>query len=187
MTAPRIPPGGRDELGLGIWLFTRLAGRVAGTGPPNLFTTLGRNRPLFRGWLSFARRMMPGGRLPRRDTELVILRVAHLRGCAYELEHHVHLAARAGLGAAEVERVLVGPDADGWSPREQALLVAVDQLVHQHDLTDAAWDALQAHLDERARIELVMLVGHYEMLATAIAALRVQPDQRRSSPTSGRG
>jgi AhpD family alkylhydroperoxidase len=185
--APRITPGTRRDIGLIGWVVSAVSGRVSGTGPPHLFLTLGRHRRLFRGWLHFAGRLMPGGRLPRRDTELVILRVAHLRGCAYELEHHVHLAARAGLGAAEVERVLIGPDADGWSPREQALLVAVDQLVHQHDLTDAAWDALQAHLDERARIELVMLVGHYEMLATTISALRVQPDQRRSSRTSGRG
>ena len=59
------------------------------------------------------------------------------------------------------------------------LLRAVDQLHEQQDLDDATWGALEVHLDERQRIELVMLVGHYEMLATAIAALRIQPDARR--------
>ena len=58
--------------------------------------TLGRHRPLFRGWLRFAGRLMPGGKLPRRETEMVILRVAHLRQCAYEFEHHARLARRAG-------------------------------------------------------------------------------------------
>ena len=70
----------------------------AGTSPPNLFLTLGRHRKLFRGWLRFAGRLMPGGKLPRRETELVILRVAHLRSCQYEFDHHVHLGRRAGLG-----------------------------------------------------------------------------------------
>jgi len=79
MSEPRIAPGTRREIGPVIWGFARIAGLTARTGPMNLFTTLGRHRGLFWGWLMFAGRLMPGGRLPRRDTELVILRVAHLR------------------------------------------------------------------------------------------------------------
>jgi AhpD family alkylhydroperoxidase len=176
---PRLAPGSRRDVGLLAWVISRISGRVSGTGPPNLFLTLGRHRRLFLAWAHFGGRLMPGGRLPRRDTELVILRVAHLRDCAYELEHHVHLAARAGIGADDVARVRAGPEADGWTPRERALLVAVDQLHRDQDVDDAAWDALAAHLDERERLELVFLVGHYEMLATAIRTLRVQPDERR--------
>ncbi|HEY8514589.1 MAG TPA: carboxymuconolactone decarboxylase family protein [Candidatus Binatia bacterium] len=174
---PRIAPGGRAELGLRTWLLVQVLGRVAGTRPPNLFLTLGRHRRLFRGWLSFASRLMPFGRLPRRDTELVILRVAHLRGCAYEFEHHVRLGARAGLRDADVERVKAGPDADGWSPRERLLLRATDELHATQDLSGALWTELSRELDERERIELVMLVGHYEMLATTIHTLRIQPDE----------
>ena len=74
MSAPRIAPGGRRELGVPLWAFASLAGRVTGTEPPNLFTTLGRHRGLFRGWLWFAGRLMPGGKLPRRETELVMER-----------------------------------------------------------------------------------------------------------------
>ena len=176
---PRVLPGGRREVGLLGWIVSAVSGRVSGTGPPNLFLTLGRHRKLFRGWIHFGGRLMPGGRLPRRESELVILRVAHLRSCAYELEHHTHLAAKAGIDAAGIARVVEGPDADGWTERERAILTAVDQLHGQQDLTDEAWDALGAHLDERSRIELVFLVGHYEMLATAIGALRIQPDERR--------
>jgi AhpD family alkylhydroperoxidase len=172
----RIAPGARRDVGLLAWGFSRLAGRVAGTAPPNLFLTLGRHRGLFRGWLWFAGRLMPGGRLPRRETELVILRVAHLRDCAYEFGHHVRLGAGAGVGAPDVERVIAGPAAEGWSPRERALLVATDELNAGGDLSDEAWAALREHLDERRLIELVLLVGHYEMLATFITTLRIEPD-----------
>lgn len=179
MTEPRIDPGTRRDVGLVGWVVSAAAGRVAGTGPPHLFVTLGRHRRLFRGWLRFARRLMPGGRLPHRETELVVLRVAHLCGNTYEWEHHRRLSRRRGVAPDEIERVADGPDAGGWSARERAVLAAVDRLVHDHDLDDATWRAVAAHLDARELIELCLLVGHYEMLATTIAALRIAPDPPR--------
>jgi AhpD family alkylhydroperoxidase len=169
-----VAPGGRREVGAVNWAVSRAAGLAAGTGPPNLFLTLGRNRALFRGWLRFAGRLMPGGSLARREAEMVILRVAHHRGCAYELEHHARLAARAGVDAAEVARLCGGPTT-GWAGRERALLDATDALL-AGDLPDATWDELRRHLDEAEAVELCLLVGHYDMLATVIAALRIQPD-----------
>jgi AhpD family alkylhydroperoxidase len=176
---PRITPGSWREVGPVSWVVAWVSGRVSGTGPLHLFLTLGRHKRLFRGWLRFASRMMPGGKLPRRDTELVILRVAHLRSCTYEWEHHRGLARRAGLVPADVERVAEGPGAAGWSDRERALLTAVDELHADQDLTDVAWADLGRHLDDRQRLELVLLEAHYEMLATTIATLRVEPDPHR--------
>lgn len=177
--APRIAPGDRRDVGWLAWIVAQVSGRVTGTTPPNLFLVLGRHRRLFRGWLRFAGRLMPGGRLPRRETEMVILRVAHLRQCGYELAHHQHLAGRVGLTDADVARVMEGPEASGWSDRHRALLAAVDELHATQDLSDATWAALGEHLDERAVIELVMLAAHYEMLATTIGTLRIPLDRPR--------
>lgn len=174
----RIAPGGLRQIGLGAWVFSRLAGRAMRTEPPAIFTTLGRTRGLFWGWLHFAGRLMPGGRLPRRDTELVILRVAHLRSCAYEWSHHQRLARRAGHSADDIERIRDGSTA-GWPERDATLLGCVDALVRDHDLTDEQFAALRSHLDERQAIEFLLLVGHYDMLATTLTTLRVQPDARR--------
>lgn len=182
MTAPgaaRIAPGDRRQVGLLTTLVAQVSGRVIGTTPPNLFLVLGRHRKLFRGWLRFAGRLMPGGTLPRADTELVILRVAQLRRCDYELAQHRRLARRAGLTDVEIERAFAGPDADGWTDRQRTLLRAVDELHRERDLSDATWSDLRRHLDDRGSIELVLLAGHYEMLATAITALRVPPDAPR--------
>ncbi|WP_310963730.1 carboxymuconolactone decarboxylase family protein [Nocardioides terrisoli] len=179
MTGPRITPGGLRENGPLIWGFAQIAGRVTGTTPPNVFSTLGRGRGLFWGWLHFSGKLMPGGKLPRRLTELAIIRVAHLRGCQYELDHHVRLGRRAGVTAEDLERVYAGPDTDGWTPAEQALLRAVDELVHEKDISDPTWTALRSAYDDRRVLELVMLVGHYDALATTLLTLRVQPDRRR--------
>jgi alkylhydroperoxidase family enzyme len=178
MSTPRISPGGLRELGLPIWAFTRLAGRVTRTGPPRIFTTLGRNRGLFWGWLHFAGRLMPGGKLPRIDTELVILRVAAVRGSDYEFEHHTLLGRRAGLADADIQRVRLGSDAAGWNDRQSLLLRVTESLLERRDLDEPLWTELRAAEDERTCIELLMLVGHYDMLATTLHTLRVQPESR---------
>lgn len=177
--APRIAPGGRADVGLLTWLFALASGRVTRTTPPNLFLTLGRQRRLFHGWLHFAGRLMPGGALPRRESELVILRVAHLTDCAYEAAHHRRLAARAGLTSAEIERVVDGPDAEGWSERDRMLLRVTDELHRDRDLSDDAWASVGEHLDDATAIELLLLVTHYEMLATTINTLRIAVDRPR--------
>jgi AhpD family alkylhydroperoxidase len=174
---PRVTPGARRDVGWPTWLLARAAGIVGRTQPPNLFLTLGRHRRLFRGWLRFAARLMPRGRLPRRDTELAILRVAHLRHCRYEFEHHVRIGRRSGVADADIRRVLDGPEAEGWTPREAAILAAVDELHAEGDVREETWDRLRTHLDDNDLIELVLLVGHYEMLATTIIALGIQPDR----------
>ncbi|MGH3244112.1 MAG: carboxymuconolactone decarboxylase family protein [Spirillospora sp.] len=158
------------------WLICRVAGLATRTGPPNLFLTLARRRGLFRGWLWFAGRLMPGGTLPRRDTELVILRVSLLRDCRYEFDHHVRIGRRTGVQEQDVKRLKEGPDAAGWTPRERAILAATDELHSRRDLDDETWTRLRTHLSEGQCVELTMLAAHYEMLATVIATLRVQPD-----------
>lgn len=184
MNAPRVAPGTLREAGPLAWAVARIGGRASATEPLHLFLTLGRHRRLFTGWLLFAGRLMPRGILPRRDTELVILRVAHLRDCEYERAHHLRIARRTGLTDADIERVAAGPFAAGWSPRQQAVLAAVDHMHSHGDLDDERWAGLRAHLGERECIELCMLTGHYEMLATTIAALRIQPDQPSAASRS---
>ncbi|KRF16148.1 carboxymuconolactone decarboxylase family protein [Nocardioides sp. Soil796] len=178
-TTPRLGPGGVREVGPAIWAFSRLAGRVSGTEPPAVFLTLGRNRRLFWGWLHFAGRLMPGGRLARRETELVILRVAATAHSDYEWAQHEGMGRKAGLTTPEIEG-LAGRAEHDWSARDTMLLDATDELLRDADLSDATWHRVREHLDERTSVELLMLVGHYRMLATTLQALRVQPDRRRT-------
>lgn len=173
---PRISPGRLRELGPINWVVWQILSRAAGTDDAHLFSTLGRTKGLFRGWLHFSGRLMPGGRLPRHESELVILRVAQLRDCAYEMDHHIRLGRRAGVTPEILDRVRTGPAADGWSDKHRALLTAVDKLVETRDIDDATWSALAAHYDERSLIEIVLLINQYEGLAATITALRIQRD-----------
>jgi alkylhydroperoxidase family enzyme len=80
------------------------------------------------------------------------------------------------LDHADIERVARGPSDEGWSPRERVLLEVTDELIRTGDVSEEPWARLGKHLDERRSIELVMLVGHYDMLATFIRTLRIEPD-----------
>lgn len=177
---PRIAPGGLRDVGPTAWVLAHGGGIVNRIEPVQLFLVLGRHRRLFRGWLGFARKLMPFGKLPRREAELVILSVAHLAGSAYEHEQHVRIGRRFGVTAQDVARLQAWPaEQDAWSPRESAILAAVHELHHERDLSDATWDRISGHLDEQERIELLLLAGHYEMLATTIKALRLEPEPPR--------
>lgn len=159
--------------------FAALAGRVTHTEPPAVFLTLGRRPRMFWTWLPFASSLMPGGRLGTRHTELVILRVATLAGSEYELAQHRPRARQAGLTAQEVERVTDGPAAPGWDDADGLLLRATDEIYSDEDLSDATWTELRATFDEVRCLELLVLVGHYRMIATTLTALRVAPDRPR--------
>ena len=169
-------PGDRRQLGLLNSAIARLAGLATRGQPPNIFTTLGRHRGLFRRWLWFAGALMPGGKLPRAETELVILRVAHNTGSEYEWSQHERIGKRAGLSEEEISRVRAGADAAGWSERQALLLRAADEMHERRQIGAELWAQLSQHLDEVRLIELCMLIGHYEMLAMTLNTIEVEPE-----------
>lgn len=181
---PRITPGTRADIGLVNSLIGRVMGAATGGGPPNVFTTLARHRRLFRRWLFYSAALMPGGRLRRRDSELLILRVAHVAECGYEWHHHERLGALAGLSADEIARVRQGPDAAGWTPRQALLLRAADELLSTRTMSDEVFRALSAELADVEIIELCLLVGHYVALAGTLNALGVETDATPVAPRS---
>lgn len=177
--APRIGPGRTREIGLVNAAIARLIGLASGGKSPNVFTTLARHRGLFRRWLVFASGLMPGGKLKRAETELLILYVARAMRCEYEWDHHVRLGKKAGLTDEAIERVHREElGSDRWSPRELALLAAGRDLVEERAIGDAAWEALRAVATEEEIIEVCLLVGHYQMLAQTLTSLRVPLDER---------
>ncbi|HEX5713522.1 MAG TPA: carboxymuconolactone decarboxylase family protein [Solirubrobacterales bacterium] len=179
---PRIRPGTRAQVGALNAAILRVIGLGVGGRAPNVFTTLARHRGLFRRWLLFAGALMPGGKLPRRDSELVILRVADRTGSEYEWAQHERLGRAAGLSVEEIARVREGAAAPGWSERQALLLAAVDELYGGDRVEAETWDGLARHLSEVELIELCMLTGHYVMLAGALNSLQVETDPIAEKP-----
>src|SRR3954469_12246938 len=93
----------------------------------NIFRTLARNKPLYKGFLALGGHLLGGGGLPAREREIVILRTGFRCGSEYEFGQHTRIGRDAGLTDAEVERlagVALGDshgDSD-WSDGDRALI-----------------------------------------------------------------
>jgi alkylhydroperoxidase family enzyme len=143
--------------------------------PLNIFATFAHHPKLLRSWLPLGGRLLQGGTLDRRHTELVILRTAANVGSDYEWAQHVRISLDLDIEQEAIDRTLAGPDAPGWAPEEAALMRAVDELHRDKRIGDSTWELLAGFTDQQ-RIELCFLVGHYEMVAMALLTMGVELD-----------
>jgi alkylhydroperoxidase family enzyme len=176
---PRIPPMPPDE-------WTGDVKRILDTVPPgidsrlgnnNIFPTFARHPDLFRAWLPFGGFLLTAGKLPGRDRELLILRTAVRTESPYEWGQHVRISLDGGIEREAIDRVLEGPDADGWTPHEAALLSAADELHDGSKISDATWKTLAETYDTEQLMEATMVVGHYHMVAFALNSFGVELDE----------
>ncbi len=172
----RIPPGGRRELGLVNWVISRIAARTIRAPHMHLFEVIGQHKVLFLAFLLYNGELLNWGKLSKFDKEIVILRVGHLRGSEYELQQHRRYARPRGVDHALQQRIFAGPQAEGLTDRERAIVQAVDEFILDRDLSDETFATLSAHLTKQQIIELCALAGHYDSLAGILATLRVPMD-----------
>lgn len=172
----RIPPLQRQNTSWLNRLTLTVVERIGRLDASNLWLLLMRNIRLMVGFLAFAHRLMPFGELPRRDTEIVILRVAWNCRSRYEWGQHVDIGLRAGLKPDDIIRITVGSDASGWSHRQATLLKAADEFHVDRMISESTWSSLAEFLDHRLLIELLMLLGFYEGLAGVLNSVGLPLD-----------
>lgn len=153
-------------------------------GAGNAMATLVRHPDLTKAFLPFSTYVLFQSTLPPRLRELVTLRVARRRDCAYEWASHLVLARQAGLSEAEIEAAGRGKAVD---PLDSAVLDAVDELEDHSTVSDRTWAALGEHLDEQQRMDLVFTVGAYAVLAMAFNTFDVPPDDEERLLPEGSG
>jgi alkylhydroperoxidase family enzyme len=164
------------DVGLPAWGLSRLAGLIDGAGRIEVIEVFARNRRLFWGYLRFAIALVPLGRLPRADIELVTLRTAWNAGAHYAWAHHVVWSRLGRLGPLDLKRIAEGPGVTGWTERQAALLSATDELHAHRVISDTTWARLNEFLDQRQLVELCFLVGHYEMIGMCLNSFGVHPE-----------
>lgn len=116
------------------------------------------------------------GVLPPRDRELAILRTGWLCQAPYEWGEHVKIGKNlAGVTDEEIERVMTGSTADGWSEHERALLCAVEELHADAMISDETWAVLAKNMNEQQLLELPVLIGQYMGVAFLQNSIRARP------------
>lgn len=148
----------------------------AGVGPverlPHYMRVVLRHPELFGCHMELGSAVF-AGRLPPRDRELAVLRIAWLSQSPYEWGEHVDIAQRFGRTAEEAARVTQGSAAAGWSDHDAAVLRGVEELLADYALSDATWEVLARSWDEAQLIEYLLMIGHYVSVAFVQNTLRI--------------
>ena len=176
-SVPRIPPITDDQMSdEQRKLLTPL---IEQGWVDNVFRTMVQHPKLYKRWIVFANHVLFKSTLPAREREIAILRVGWLCQAEYEWAQHVEIGKRAGITDEEIAKIIKGPDAD-WSPADNALLLAVDELHQNKDISDGTWTKLSDHFSDKQIMDLVFAVGQYTLVSMALNTFGVQLDERLS-------
>ncbi|CAN7513668.1 carboxymuconolactone decarboxylase family protein [Phenylobacterium sp. LjRoot225] len=140
---------------------------------PEYCLTMVKHPEIFRCQMEMGAAIFKGALSPR-ERELAVLRVGWLMRAPYEWGEHVDISQRYGVTPEEIERVILGAAAPGWSEHDAALLRAVEELLSEQAISDATWATLAKSWNEQQLIELPMMVGQYVATALVQNALRMR-------------
>lgn len=113
--------------------------------------------------------------LPVRDRELAVLRLAWLSEAPFVWGEHVAVAKDlAGITEDEIERVIKGATAEGWSEHDRAILRAVEELLDNAMISDETWAVLKRKFNEKQLLEFPFLIGFYNAVAYLQNSLRIR-------------
>ena len=182
---PRIAPASKKDN-----LLTRavLLGieKVGDLSAANLWLLLMNNSRLLPHFVNYAMKLMPGGELPRVDTELVILRIGWKLRCRYEWGQHVDIGVRAGVTRAQIHAVAAfgadGEISEGVQDEvlttiQVLMLRAVDEFLASACVSDETTQALSEHLKPALLTELLLLIGWYQGLAGVLNTSGIELDE----------
>ncbi len=113
--------------------------------------------------------------LSGRLREILIIRIGWRLDSAYIIKQHIpKLAEPEGLSAAECQLLLREDIDESFSEAERAAIYAADELTLRAKLSDDAAAILKAFYDERAVVEIMVLIGTYNMHARFVAGLDIE-------------
>jgi 4-carboxymuconolactone decarboxylase len=142
----------------------------------NVFRVLAHAEPALRPLVQLGSALLYEGQLDARLRELVIVRVGHLCGSAYEVYQHEQFAASVGVPAEKIAAVREGPRAAVFTPLEACVLRFADESVRDGRASDGVFAMVQAALGDRQTVELTVTVGYYLMMARVLVGLDVDLD-----------
>ena len=130
---------------------------------------------MVRSFLDFALSFRAGNLEPK-IRELVILRIASLRGSSYELKHHLPAAKTAGWSDQEIS-VITSAQPSAHDHKLSVMIQLVDDCSKLGEVSDSTLEKVSKILSIPEIAEATLLAGLYEMLACFLKTMGVEMDQ----------
>jgi alkylhydroperoxidase family enzyme len=105
---------------------------------------------------------------------MLILRTGWDCQSEYEWAQHVGSVGRARDHGLDPVKIAEGPTAAGWTPLEQAILRAADELYRDAAVSDSTWSALTARYDTGLLMSAIFTASSYRATSMALNAFGVQ-------------
>lgn len=118
--------------------------------------------------------------LDAKVREAVIARVAALHDSAYEQMQHAGQIKKVGWSDAEIEAIKMG-DAASLPPQIGAILDFVAETVTTSNVENETFARVQQALGPRDIATVILLIGHYMMVARFTAILQIELDAEADS------
>jgi len=106
--------------------------------------------------------------LPDRLKEMAILMIARDWTAQYEWYAHKRLALQAGLKPDLVDAIAAGKRPAAMAPDESALYTFVTELLDTRQVDDPTFRAAVAAFGERGVVDLIGLMGYYQLVSMAL-------------------
>ena len=135
--------------------------------------------PMVQSLLDFALSFRTGNLEPK-IRELVILRMATLRGSSYELKHHLPAAKMAGLSEQEISAI-TSAQPSGLDQKLSVMIQVVDDCSKLGKVSDSTFEKASKIFSAPEIAEATLLAGLYEMLACFLKTMGVELDQHALS------
>ena len=147
--------------------------------PQNFLRVLAHQPRLMGNVVALGGSLMYKGTLSERQRELAIFRVAARTRCDYEWAMHRALfAERSAVTDEQLLALRTGaPTHPCWTEHEQLLIAAVDELHERSTITDPTWVRMSAHWSPAQLLEIIILIGHYHLVAFFMNATGTGPEE----------
>jgi alkylhydroperoxidase family enzyme len=131
----------------------------------------------FAPFMQFISAYLNEGALDPELRELVILRVGHLCGSAYEVHQHERVSRTLGMSVPRIQAVKGNLPSDLFSDAENAALLFSDEQVAQVKVSDTTFAATHTHLTDPQIVELTLIVGTYLMVCRFLETLEIELEE----------
>ena len=160
---------------------------IQGVPQLNVLRMMSHSGPIMAGFSAFGHRILYGLQIDPVLREMAIVRVGHLCHSAYELAQHNRFIADLGVSAEKISALGDNIKHPAFSEVERAVLAFTDDLIANTRAGDETLAELRKHFSDRQVLELIMVVGSYNMLCMMLETCGVeieapgtveQPDQK---------
>jgi uncharacterized peroxidase-related enzyme len=159
----RITPLSRNELAEFEPFFAMIEGVMGFL--PNSMLTLGRSPAILRAFGELSGAVLGTSSIDPPLRQLVAFVSSNAAGCRYCQAHTSHGAERVGVSAAKLRAAFEFETSDLFSEAERAALrLARDAAFVPNQTTDAHFDALREHFDEKEIVDLVAVISLFGWL-----------------------